>query len=58
MFNYKNMTLIHLFQISVGIAMLISLYMLIDHLYTKSYHKMNPWRFPMLLAILLESLLI
>ncbi len=58
MFNIKKITLLHVFQFVVGLAILISFYMLAYHIYNKSYKKMNCWRFPMLLSILLESFII
>ena len=58
MLNIKKITLLHFFQIFVGIAILISFYMLLYHLYNKSYKNINCWRFPMLLSILLETFII
>jgi hypothetical protein len=48
----------HIFQFFILGSILISFYMLAYHIYNKSYSKMNCWRFPMLLAILLESFII
>ena len=55
MLNIKKITLMHIFQFFIVGALLISLYMFIDHYHTKSYKIINCWRFPMLLAILFES---
>jgi hypothetical protein len=48
------MTSLNLLKISITVATLLSLYILVNHIYKKEYHKMNGWQFPMLLAILLE----
>lgn len=58
MLNISRAKLISTFQFFVAGAILISLYMLIEHLYNKSYRNINCWRFPMLLSILLESFVI
>ena len=50
----KYMTSLNLLKISITVATLLSLYILVNHIYKKEYHKMNGWQFPMLLAILLE----
>lgn len=58
MLKINKITLIHIFQIFIFGAVIISFYLLIDHYFKKSYHNINCWRFPMLLAILLESFII
>lgn len=58
MLNLSKITLMHVFQLFVGLSLLISFYMLIERMYYKSYRSMNCWRFPMLLAIFLESFMI
>jgi uncharacterized membrane protein YuzA (DUF378 family) len=50
----KYMTSTHLLRILIGLAALISLYVLLNHIYKKEYQIMNCWQFPMLLAILIE----
>jgi hypothetical protein len=58
MFKLQAITLTHLFQFFVIGAVIISFYMLMVHVYNKAYRDISCWRFPMLLAILLESFVI
>jgi hypothetical protein len=58
MMKINKITLLHLFQFFLICALFISLYMLIVHAYQRKYTEISCWRFPMLLAILLESYLI
>ena len=58
MVNFNKISLMHIFQFFILGAVIISFYMLLKHLVQKSYHKINSWRFPMLLSILLESFII
>lgn len=53
----KYMTSMNLLKISVIVSVLLSLYILLIHMYKKEYSKMNCWQFPMLLAILIEILI-
>jgi len=58
MLTGNNLKLMYIFRISLGLATLISLYMLINHIYKKTYRDISCWRFPMLLALFLESFII
>ena len=58
MIKNDRITLLQLFQFFLIVALFISLYMLIVHAYQRKYAEISCWRFPMLLAILLESYLI
>lgn len=58
MYHIKKVTLMHLFQFFLGITVIISFYMLLESMYNKSYRTASCWRFPMLLALLLESFMI
>ncbi len=58
MLTGNNVKLMYIFRISLGLATLISLYMLMHHIYKKSYMDISCWRFPMLLALFLESFII
>ena len=53
----KYMTSMNLLKLSVIVSVLLSLYILLIHMYKKEYSKMNCWQFPMLLAILIEILI-
>ena len=55
MINFNKITLMHVFQLLLGLSVLISLYMFIVHAYDRNYKKISCWRFPMLLAIFLET---
>jgi hypothetical protein len=58
MLTGTNVKLMYIFRICLGLATLISLYMMMHHIYTKSYRDISCWRFPMLLALFLESFII
>ena len=45
---------IYIFKILIIITTLLSLYILLTAMYEKRLKIINPWRFPMLLAILIE----
>jgi len=51
-------TLMHVFQFFLALTVLISFYMLIEAIYHKSYRNVSCWRFPMLLAIFIETFII
>ena len=44
----------YMFKILIIITTLLSLYILLDRLYVGNMSLVNAWRFPMLLAILIE----
>ena len=54
----NKITLMHIFQFFLALTVLISFYMLITHIYHKSYRDISCWRFPMLLAIFIETFII
>ena len=58
MIKINKITLLHIFQLTLLITVLISLYMLIENMYSKSHRIISCWQFPMLLALLLESFII
>ena len=58
MFDFNKITLMHIFQLLLGLSVLISLYMLLDRIYHKSYRNISSWHFPMLLALFLETFII
>jgi hypothetical protein len=58
MLPVSKLTLTHIFQFFVACAIIISFYMLAQHIYNKAYRNINCWRFPMLLSILLESFVV
>jgi hypothetical protein len=55
MFRLSNVSTMELFRFVIAIALIISFYMLFMNVYYKEYREINCWRFPMLLAMLLET---
>ena len=55
MIVFDNMKVMHCFQFFLTITLIIGFYMLYQSLYNKNYKDISCWRFPMLLAILLET---
>jgi hypothetical protein len=45
-----------IFHVCIFIALIQSLYILISNVHSKNYEYINSWQFPMLLAILIESI--
>jgi len=48
----------HILQFFLAMTVLISFYMLVEAIYQKSYRNVSCWRFPMLLAIFIETFII
>ena len=55
MIVFDNMKVMHCFQFFLTITLIIGFYMLYRSVYNKNYRDISCWRFPMLLAILLET---
>ena len=52
---YSTNYVLYIFQFSIFIAMVLSLYMLLTNFKKREYKAINCWQFPMLLAILIET---
>jgi|SaaInlStandDraft_2_1057019.scaffolds.fasta_scaffold602973_1 hypothetical protein len=55
MIVFDNMKVMHFFQGFLIITLIIGFYMLYISVSKKNYKDISAWRFPMLLAILLET---
>jgi len=53
--KFNNYTIMNIFQFFLLITLVLGFYMLFNSVKNKDYRNISVWRFPMLLAILLET---